>query len=93
MVQLRLPVLIVAAALAAAMGSVSAYASGDSRTVSVRGQVHAPTTYSSAQLAALPQTTVTVTVAGRQVTAAGVLLETLVNDAGPAYPRLPNTKN
>ena len=48
----------------------------------------------AAHLAALPQTTATVTVGGRHVTDTGVLLETLVTDAGPAYPAsLVNTKN
>jgi hypothetical protein len=47
-----------------------------------------------AQLAALPQTTDTVTEGFKQVTDTGVLLETLVSDAGPAYPAsLLNTKN
>jgi hypothetical protein len=42
--------------------------------------------YRVAQLATLPQTTATVKVGGRQVTDTGVLLETLVTDAGPTYP-------
>jgi hypothetical protein len=50
--------------------------------------------YTAAQLAALPQTTATVTVGGRHVTDTGVLLETLVTNSGPAYPAsLVNTKN
>ncbi len=53
-----------------------------------------PSTYTISQLAALPQTTASVTVGGRQFTDTGVLLETLVTDAGPAYPAsLLNTKN
>jgi hypothetical protein len=93
-VQARLPVLIVAAALAAAVGSVSAYASGDSHTLSITGEVQSPTTYTSAELSALPQTTVQPTVGGRQVTYTGVPLEALVIDrAQPAYPDLPNIKN
>jgi hypothetical protein len=56
--------------------------------------VTSPSAYTIAQLAALPQTTVTVSVGGRQFTDTGVLLETLVADAGPAYPAsLANTKN
>jgi hypothetical protein len=42
--------------------------------------------YTAAQLAALPQTTATVKVGGKQVTDTGVLPETLVTNAGPAYP-------
>ena len=54
----------------------------------------APAAYTISELAALPQTTATVTVGGRQFTDTGVLLETLVTDAGPAYPAsLLNTKN
>jgi hypothetical protein len=50
--------------------------------------------YTAVQLAALPQTTATVKVGGKQVTDTGVLLETLVTNAGPAYPAsLLNTKN
>jgi hypothetical protein len=60
----------------------------------VNGEVTTPTVYTMAQLAALPQTTVVVKVGSGKVTAAGVLLETLVMDAGPAYPStLLNTKN
>ncbi|HVT70819.1 MAG TPA: hypothetical protein VHF26_23930 [Trebonia sp.] len=54
----------------------------------------APTAYTAARLAALPQTSVSLTVGGRRVTDTGVLLETLVSDARPAYPAsLRNTKN
>jgi hypothetical protein len=75
--------------------SVPALANAGPRPVlSVGGEVTSPATYTISQLAALPQTTVTVTVGGRQVTDTGVLLETLVTDAGPAYPAsLLNTKN
>jgi hypothetical protein len=93
MVQVRLLILVAVAAFAAAMSSLSAYASGDARSVSLGGEVHSPKSYSPADLAALPQTTLTVTVAGRETTDAGVLLEDLVKDAGPAYPALANTKN
>jgi hypothetical protein len=62
--------------------------------LSVGGEVTSPTAYTLAQLAALPQTTATVTVGGRQFTDKGVLLETLVTDASPAYPAsITNTKN
>jgi len=47
-----------------------------------------------ARLAKLPQTTATLTLGLSHVTVTGVLLETLVSDAGPAYPAsLLNTKN
>jgi hypothetical protein len=70
-------------------------ANGVNRPVlSVKGEVTSPAAYTISELAALPQTTATVTVGGRQVTDTGVLLETLVTDAGPAYPAsLLNTKN
>jgi len=62
--------------------------------LSVGGEVSSPAAYTAAQLAALPQATATVTIGGRQVTDTGVLLETLVSDAAPAYPAtLLNTKN
>ncbi len=82
------------AALGALVGStLSAYASSPP-TVSVGGEVQFPTSYTPALLAALPQTTATVTVAGRQYTDTGVLLETLVSDAGPAFPSsITNLKN
>lgn len=75
--------------------SIPALASGGPRPVlSVGGEVTSPMAYTIAQLAALPQTTATVTEGLRQVTDTGVLLETLVSDAGPAYPAsLLNTKN
>ena len=62
--------------------------------LSVGGEVTTPAAYTAAQLAALPQTTSTVNLGFRQVTVTGVLLETLVTDAVPAYPAsLLNTKN
>jgi hypothetical protein len=79
--------------------SVPAYAhgvtgSGPRAVLSVGGEVTTPAAYTAAQLAALPQSTVTVQEGGRQVTDTGVLLETLVSDAAPAYPAsLLNTKN
>jgi hypothetical protein len=63
-------------------------------TVTVGGEVTAPATYTVAELGAMAQTTVTITVGKRQISETGVLLETLVTDAGPAYPAsLVNTKN
>jgi hypothetical protein len=89
---------VLAAALAASVAGLAggpAYASAGSRPVlSVGGEVTTAASYTVAQLAALPQTTATVTVGGKQVTDTGVLLETLVTNAGPAYPAsLLNTKN
>jgi hypothetical protein len=85
----------VLAASATSLASGAAYASAGARPVlSVGGEVTTPAAYTAAQLAALPQTTATVTVGGRPVTGTGVLLETLVTNAGPAYPAsLLNTKN
>jgi hypothetical protein len=89
-----MPALVIATVLAFAGPTVPASASRIPPTVSVSGEVTVPSAYTAAQLAALPQTTATVTVAGRQVTDTGVLLETLVSDAEPAYPAsLLNTKN
>jgi hypothetical protein len=63
-------------------------------TLSVGGQVTESSAYTTAQLAALPQTIGTITIGGFLDTYSGVLLETLVTDAGPAYPAsLLNTKN
>ncbi|HEX4008425.1 MAG TPA: hypothetical protein VHX62_00370 [Solirubrobacteraceae bacterium] len=63
-------------------------------TLSVSGAVTAPTTYSAAQLAALPQTTFTVSRrrwrGSSTISETGVSLETLVNDAQPV---LPDAKN
>jgi hypothetical protein len=99
MAQMRARVSMIAAAAACAAGLAglpgAALASQWSRPVlSVGGEVTSPAAYTIGQLAALPQTTVTVTEFHRQVTDTGVLLETLVSDAGPAYPStLLNTKN
>ena len=97
MVRRWIPVLLatVLAASATSLASGAAYASAGARPVlSVGGEVTTPAAYTAAQLAALPQTTATVTVGGRHVTDTGVLLETLVTNAGPAYPAsLVNTKN
>jgi hypothetical protein len=98
-VRKRTPVFLTAALAASIAGlagfSVPAYAHGTSRPVlSVGGEVTTPAAYTAAQLATLPQATVTVKKGGRTVTDTGVLLETLVSDAAPAYPAsLLNTKN
>jgi hypothetical protein len=93
----RVSMLVVTAACVAGLiwMPASALASEGSRPVlSVGGQVMSPTAYTIAQLAALPQATATVGEGHRRVTDTGVLLETLVSDAGPAYPSsLLNTKN
>ena len=62
-------------------------------SVVVDGQVGKPAVYALTQLAAVTQTTLTLTVGGRQLVERGVLLETLVNLAQPAFPPLLNTKN
>jgi hypothetical protein len=88
------PIVVAAAVSAFAAPAVPASASGIPPAVSVKGEVTVPSVYTAAQLAALPQTTATVTVGRKQFTDTGVLLETLVSDAGPAYPAsLLNTKN
>jgi hypothetical protein len=88
---------VLALVFSGVFGAGPAFASGTngSRPVlSVTGEVTSPSSYTISQLAALPQTTVSVTVGGRQFTDTGVLLETLVADAGPGYPAsLLNTKN
>jgi hypothetical protein len=90
------PVVMAATILGSLASAVPAYAqwAPPPATVSVSGEVTTPSTYTATQLAALPQTSVTQTIGNRQVTDTGVLLETLVNDAVPAYPAsLLNTKN
>ncbi|HLI57026.1 MAG TPA: hypothetical protein VKY26_08325, partial [Actinomycetota bacterium] len=88
MVALILPVSILAQ---------PALAHGRDPTVAVTGGVASPSTYTLAELAAVTQTTVSVTETTRSgpvaVPYTGVLLETLVNLAKPAYPALLNTKN
>jgi DMSO/TMAO reductase YedYZ molybdopterin-dependent catalytic subunit len=63
-------------------------------TVQVEGMVSTPTTYSLAELGALPQSTVTVTTHGRHgsrsQTDQGVDLEALVNLAAPVLPAAKN---
>jgi hypothetical protein len=86
--------LATAVAAAACAGTAVPAQADVAPTVSVDGAVTSPLALTAAQLAALAQTTVTVTVGRRQVSHSGVLLETLVDDAGPAYPAtLLNTKN
>ncbi len=87
-------VLLLATATALASATLPAYARDNGGSVAVTGEVNSPITYSAAQLAMLQQTSVTFTLGTRQVTDTGVLLETLVTGAGPAYPAsLLNTKN
>jgi hypothetical protein len=91
-----LPPVMVAAIFGSLASAVPAYADRvpPAPTVSVGGEVVTPAQYTMAQLAALPQTTVTTTIGHRQLMDTGVLLETLVTDAEPAYPTsLLNTKN
>lgn len=79
---------------AAAIPAVASEDRAGPPVVKVGGEVSAPAAYTAAQLAALPQATVTLTVRGHKVTDTGVLLETLVSDAKPTYPAsLVNTKN
>lgn len=85
---------VAASVLAAAIPAAASESHSARPVLEVGGEVSSPTAYTAAQLAALPQTTVTLTIGGRQVTDTGVLLETLVSDAAPAYPAsLLNTKN
>ncbi len=66
---------------------------GPTAGVSVDGAVNAPATFTLAQLAALPQTTVTVPAAvpgGRATTYTGVSLEDLVKLAQPLVPKAKN---
>jgi len=88
-------ILTAAAALVALLGGgMPAYAHESAHTLSVSGEVSLPMTYTLEQLSALPQTTVTISIDGHQVADTGVLLETLVSTAKPAFPStLPNTKN
>ena len=91
--QRSIPVLIFAAVIVLASATLPAYAR-DNEVVTVNGEVISPNIYSRAQLAELPQTPAIVTVGNHQVTYTGVLLETLVATAKPAYPaNLLNTKN
>jgi hypothetical protein len=83
-----------AAAVAFLGGGLPVYAHESAHTLSVNGQVNLPTTYTLEQLSALPQTTATLSFGSHQGTVTGVLLETLVTTAKPAFPpNLPNTKN
>jgi hypothetical protein len=90
--------IVAAAACVAGLASTSvpalaSEADGAWPVLSVGGEVTSPATYTATELGSLPQTTATLTVGDRQVKVTGVLLETLVTDAGPAYPALVNTKN
>ena len=85
---------VVASAVAVAVPAAASEGHAARPVVTVGGEVSSPDAYSAAALAALPQATVTQTVGHRTVTETGVLLETLVTDAVPAYPAtLANTKN
>src|SRR5579872_3341984 len=90
-------VLVVALILPVSILAQPALAHGRDPTVAVTGGVASPSTYTLAELAAVTQTTVSVTETTRSgpvaVPYTGVLLETLVNLAKPAYPALLNTKN
>ena len=89
-------VAVIGCVIGGAGAVIPAYAATTTATpaLQVGGEVSAPTTYSAAQLAALPQVTYTVTDGGKKVTDTGVLLTTLVTDAQPAYPAsVTNTKN
>src|ERR1700722_6072001 len=89
-----MPVLAVVTLRASVGSAVPPSAAGPRPVLAVSGEVTSPLAYTAAQLAALPQTTVTVTTGRRTVTDSGVLLETLVAMAGPAYPAtLLNIKN
>jgi hypothetical protein len=75
-------------------GTLTAYARDGRGSVTVAGEVQTPATYTLQQLEALPQTSASSTVNGHQITYTGVLLETLVSTAKPAFPsNLLNTKN
>ena len=94
MVRRLIRVMMATIVIAIPGAAVPAYADASARTLSVLGEVNSPVQYTAAELAALPQTTATVTVRGRQVTDSGVPLEALIEAAGPAYPTtLANTKN
>src|ERR1044072_7163107 len=64
-----------------ALGMGAAHASA-AATLSIVGTVNAPATYTPAQLAAMPQTTLTIS----GTTYAGVLVETLITSASPTFP-------
>ena len=85
---------VIAPTTAAAIPAAAVVGRPAGQVLEVGGEVSSPTAYTAAQLAALPQTTVTLTLGRQQVTDTGVLLETLVADAAPTYPTsLLNTKN
>jgi hypothetical protein len=94
----RISIIAVAGACVAGLAGTAAPALASEAhsakpVLSVGGEVTTPASYTAAQLAKLPQTTSTLNLGFGQVTVSGVLLETLVTDAVPAYPNLVNTKN
>ncbi len=78
--RIQLGLVCVAAALGA--GGALASTASAAASVSVVGTVATPATYTPAQLAALPQTTLTI----GATTYVGVSLESLVTAAAPVYP-------
>jgi hypothetical protein len=83
---------VVIAVSAGLVGLLGATAVASAATVSVGGAVATPQTYTTAELAALPQTSFSATEVGvfGRVQAQGVSLETLVDDSAP---KLPSVKN
>lgn len=82
---------VVIAVSAGLVGLLGATAAASAATVSVGGAVATPQTYTTAELAALPQTSFSATEVGvfGRVRAQGVSLETLVDDSAPELPNLP----
>ena len=78
--RIQLGLVCIAAALGAGGGLASTASAAAS--ISLVGTVATPAAYTSAQLAALPQTTLTIS----GTTYTGVLVETLVTAAAPIYP-------
>jgi hypothetical protein len=90
--------IVAAAACAAGLAGTSTPAlAGETHhagpVLSVGGEVTTPATYTAAALAKLPQTSATLAFGFGRIKVTGVSLETLVTDAGIAYPALVNTKN
>lgn len=88
-------VVLIVGLLGSVAGPAGAFAGLHARSLSLGGAVTAPAGYSTKDLAALPQTTFSVTRhrwwGSHTQTDQGVSLEDLVNTAGPTLP--PNTKN
>jgi hypothetical protein len=88
-------VVLIVGLLGPTTGPAAAFAGFHARPVTVGGAVTTPASYSTSDLAAMPQTTFSVTRhtwwGTRTQTDRGVSLEDLVNAAGPTLP--PNTKN